>query len=120
MYLVSDGRTRSGLARAYRTNRSLSGAELGALPAWLSNAIQGALKGTNVTLTTPAGNKTFDLSDPKQLQQVMALIQSGKGGPVGVKFGGPGTTPGPNTGIFSNANPLLIGAGLLLALKLLL
>ena len=107
-----------------RTNRNLAGLsggpELGALPSWLTNAIEGALKGTSVQIGTSAGTKTFDLSDPKQVQQVLALFQSGKTSGVNVKFSGPGSTPGQNTGIFAGANPLLLGAGLLLALKLLL
>jgi hypothetical protein len=99
----------------------LSGSpDLGALPAWLSNAIQGALKGSSVSLGTSAGTKTFDLSDPKQVQQILALVQSGKSTGLNVKFNSPGSAPGPNTGIFANASPLLIGAGVLLALKLLL
>lgn len=122
MYLVSDNRTNSGNLRAFRTNRSLSGGPgLGALPAWLQNAIQGALKGTTVVVGTPAGNKTFDLSDPNQVRQLVQMAQGGGGKSlVNVRFTGPGSSGAADSGAFAAAKPLLIGAGLLLALKLFL
>ena len=123
MYLISGGVTQTGMSRAHRTNRSLSGGPdgLGALPTWLQNAIQGALKGTTVNIGTPAGNKTFDLSDPKQVQQLVAMMQSGKSSGLNVRFTGPGSSGGQDSGLFAGIpKPLLIGGGLLLALKLLL
>lgn len=99
-----------------RPHQGLSGdSGLGfALPSWIKNIAGHLLQGTKVTVPSPVGPLSFDISDPKQLAALQKLVQ-------GARLSNPNLEPvQPSGGAMSIVKPLAIGAGILLALKMLL
>lgn len=47
---------------------------MGALPSWLSKIVGTIVRGTQVTVPTPAGNVVFDLSDPNAVNTAKQIL----------------------------------------------
>lgn len=51
---------------------------MGALPSWLSKIVGTIVRGTQVTVPTPAGNVVFDLSDPKAVATAKSILSGAR------------------------------------------
>lgn len=70
-------------------------------PSWLRNIVGSAFKGTTVSVPTPSGTLTVDISDPAQLQMLKNMVlgaKIGKASPGGGPSGGAAAAAGVGIG----------------------